>query len=172
MMIKKTNIFQVFFILLIMSCSGGDGKSPTSSDDNSGGNNSGGETSPNIVVTNFSFSPGDCSSCGTNPQVTSSGQNCGNCSSCTKLAFSFTVANNGNATANQIRLRFKAQYGVFTNISGGSRTTYTDNIYVNNLEAGYGATYTVLIEDYFEYGGGSYATWTNPAITLTDLQVN
>ena len=33
-------------------------------------------------------------------------------------------------------------------------------------------TYTVLIEDYFEYGGGSYATWTNPVITLTDLQVN
>ena len=55
MMIKKTNIFQVFFILLIMSCSGGDGKSPTSSDDNSGGNNSGGETSPNIVVTNFNI---------------------------------------------------------------------------------------------------------------------
>lgn len=170
-MIKSINILQISFLLFLMSCSGGDSGSPTSSDDNSGGSNSGGQTSPNIVINNFSFSPGDCSSCGTNSQVSSSGQTCGSCGTCTKLAFSFTVANTGNATANQIRLRFRAQYGVLTNTNNGSRTTYTDNIYVNNLQAGYGTSYTVLIEDYFDYGSG-LASWTNPVITLTDLQVN
>jgi|AP95_1055475.scaffolds.fasta_scaffold82993_1 hypothetical protein len=159
--------------LFLITCGGGGSGSPTSSDENSGGDNSGGgETSPNIVVTNFSFSPGDCSSCSTATQVTSAGQNCGSCSSCTKLAFSFNVYNSGNATANTVRLRFRAQYGVFTNISTGSRTTYTDNIYVNNLSAGSSASGTIVIEDYFDYSGGALVTWTNPVVTLTDLQVN
>tara|TARA_B110000008_G_C16936112_1_gene550636 strand:+ start:769 stop:1365 length:597 start_codon:yes stop_codon:yes gene_type:complete len=198
-MYKLNRIIPIFLLIIsfafLDSCSGGGGSSsPTSSEDSGGGDTGGGSggsgegggsggdnTAPNIVIT-FSFYPvADCQSC--NPssqasqttQVVVSGQSCGSCYSCSRLAFNYTISNTGDATANLVRIRFKAQYGVFTNITvGGTRTTYSDQIIENYLAAGSSRSGTVVIQDYdyYDQANGLLTTWTQPLITLTELYVN
>ena len=115
------------------------------------------------VVASISFSSGDCSSCNT----TTGGEGVrGVCYSCYQIIIDYSINNIGDATANNVKIRFKVEFTPVTNMTGSQTNWFSDIIDLNTIDSGVNKSGSIIAQDYNYYNGTSLTTYTNVRVYL------
>ena len=118
------------------------------------------------VVVGISFSSGDCNSCNTSTGWEGLR---GVCYNCYQIVLDYSVENIGDATANNVRIRFKVEYKPVTNLTHAQTNWYSDVIDLNTINSGATTSGSIVALDYNYYDGTHLLTYQDVRVYLNQL---
>ena len=78
----------------------------------------------------------------------------------------YSINNIGDATANNVKIRFKVEFTPVTNMTGSQTNWFSDIIDLNTIDSGVDKSGSIIAQDYNYYNGTSLTTYTNVRVYL------